>query len=204
MIILKTEEEKPKKRWGNKYTPKIYISKKNLQFSKRSKQKDSGLKDNKINFRKKKKKETIFSSFCRVRSFLSLKKKYRGKRGINSIIHIKITPNNVFCTFRNFKRTLVVLTAGIVKLKVSKKSLKYITKFIIKAFVKKIKKEIRKKNTILYISGPIKIRKRIIRQIRRYLKYRNLLINILIKKSFNGCRAKKAKRKKRKGFRVFK
>ena len=153
-------------------------------------------------FKKRKKKSLFFNTF-KTQNLIK-KKTRKGKSKIRAIIHIRVTPNNIFCTFRSLKKTLVVLTAGIAKLKVSKRKLKYVSKFLIEGFIEKIKLKIRKKTSLLHISAPVKIRKKIIKQIIKGLKYKSLIINMLIKKSFNGCRAKKAKRKKRKGFRVFK
>lgn len=165
-------------------------------------------KKNYKNFKVKhppKKKTTSLKKFIHKRKKnLKIVKNYILKKNFKYLIHIRITPNNIFCTFRNLKKTLAVLTAGIIKLKVSKRKLKFAYKQIIGKFIKAIKKRTAKETSVLYISGPKKVRKKATKHIIKRLKYNKLLVKILEKKSFNGCRPKKAKRKKRKGFRVFK
>jgi ribosomal protein S11 len=120
-------------------------------------------------------------------------------------ITIKVTPNNVFCTLKTKKnQTLIVLSAGILKIKTSKKKIKFSIKLIIPKFLKNLKKVVNNKTSIINISGPKKIRKNILKQIFKNLTKTKLIFNIKEKKCFNGCRAKKKKRKKRKGLRIFK
>ena len=136
------------------------------------------------------------------RKFKKLLKSLFLKKKIDYKINIKIIPNNIFCTLIRLKKkseTILLVSAGILKLKVTKKKLKYISKILIENFLNKIKKIIRKKISILNISGPIKIRKRILRQAIKTLKKNKMIINLEEKKSFNGCRPKKKRRKKRKG-----
>ena len=120
-------------------------------------------------------------------------------------ITIKITPNNVFCNLKTKKnKTLIVLSAGILKIKTSKKKMKFAIKIIIPKFLKNLKKIVNNKKTIVNISGPKKIRKNILKQFFKTLIKTKLIFNIKEKKCFNGCRAKKKRRKKRKGLRIFK
>jgi ribosomal protein S11 len=128
------------------------------------------------------------------------------KEKINYMIDIKITPNNMFCclkTGNSTKQTLILLSAGILKLNISKKKLKFASKYIMQKFLKNLR-IIRKKYIFLNVKGPAKIKKYIVKQIITSLKHSKLLINICENKSFNGCRPKKIKRKKRKGFRILK
>jgi hypothetical protein len=124
------------------------------------------------------------------------------KKDLRYTIDIKITPNNIFCTFRSLKTTLIVLTAGILKIKLTKRKLKFVSKILVQKFIKNLKKTIQGKVSILNISGPIKLVKKIVTQFVKELSESTLIINIKNKKSFNGCRPKKARKKKRKGLRV--
>jgi ribosomal protein S11 len=121
-------------------------------------------------------------------------------------LSIRVTPNNVFCTLKNIlrKKTISLGSSGIYKVKTSKKTLRYSTKVILEYFLKTIKKELNSKKVIVNIIGPIRIRKAILKQLKKYFKKSSLILNIENKKCFNGCRPKKKKRKKQKGLRVFK
>lgn len=124
----------------------------------------------------------------------------------NYNLSIKITPNNIFCLLKSTKnqKTILLLSAGILKLKISKKKLKFASKIIIQNFIKKIKKRLRNKKIIITLSGPKKIRKFILKQLIFSFKKTRLLINATNKKIFNGCKVKKKRKKKQKGKRIFK
>lgn len=127
-------------------------------------------------------------------------------------ITIKVRINNVFCTFKNLNTNKMIFgrSAGIYKLKVSKKTLKFNTLRIIKQFFNEIKRFLKpiKHKQIFYLklSSPIRIRLKIFRIFIQSTKRHSVMrfINILEKKAFNGCRPIKTKRKKGKGLRVFK
>lgn len=121
-------------------------------------------------------------------------------------ICIRITPNNIFCVLRdNIKnQTVILVSGGLIKIKISKKKLKFINKLFIETFISKIEENVKGKTCLVKISGPKKIIRFVSKQIIKSLKKSKLLINVLNKKVFNGCRAKKIRRKKRKGMRVFK
>ena len=124
-------------------------------------------------------------------------------------INIKITPNNIFCVLRDNKKnkTIILISAGILEIKVSKKKLKFVNKLLVQNFLNKIKTKIpqlQNKKFIVKISGPKKVIKFVSRQLISFLNKSILLMNALNKKVFNGCRAKKIRRKKHKGLRVFK
>lgn len=125
---------------------------------------------------------------------------------VNYKINIRVTPNNVFCTLKNISKQKVVIvsSAGKYKLNVSKKTLRFSNKIIIQNFIDEVKTITKKDLLLINISGPIKIRKNIIKQLSVLLKNIKLIICISDLKSFNGCRAPKKKRKKQKGLRIFK
>lgn len=136
--------------------------------------------------------------FKKIFNFLSKKIKYN--------INIKITPNNIFCILKNnnTNKTILLISAGILDLKITKKKLKFVNKILIQNFIDKIGKKLNQKTCIVKISGPKKITKFISKKLILSLLKTRLLINFLNKKIFNGCRVKKTRKKKRKGLRVFK
>ena len=64
------------------------------------------------------------------------------------------------------------------------------------SFLKSIKKKIKIKQLLLKITGPIRIRKRLLKDLGVHLKNVNLIVETTSLKCFNGCRAAKKKRKK--------
>jgi len=174
----------------------------------------------KLKFKYKYKKKSVL---LKNKTLLRLKKTFKSKPYfINPIfqniinakldnkitfkINIRITPNNVFCTLKDLikNKVLVVSSAGKYKLNVSKKTLRFTNKIIIQNFIEEIKYLLKKELLIINISGPIKIRKNIVKQLGILLKNTKLIICIEDLKSFNGCRVPKKKRKKQKGLRIFK
>jgi len=122
-------------------------------------------------------------------------------------VRIKVTSNNVFCTFwsLNGLKTFKVCSAGMKKVTISKKRLFFGAKLVIQSFIydlKLWKKSYRNKNTLFFYSlnAPTKIRNFIIRTIIKHAA----TINIEYSKPFNGCTARKKRRKKRLRFRSFK
>jgi ribosomal protein S11 len=118
------------------------------------------------------------------------------KQKIDFFINIKIMKNNFFCTLKNKEKTLILISSGKLKIKVSKRKLKAASKIIIKRFIYIIKKTIRGKNSLLTISGQIKTTKQVIKQLISGLNKCKIILNIKDKKCFNGCRPKKKRRKK--------
>lgn len=139
----------------------------------------------------------IFNPTFQILHKLPLKKSF--------IINIKITSNNIFCTLKNKNKILYILSAGksIVKT-LSKKTLRYKSQLIIKEFFKNIKNFLDKNNLLINIEGTKKIRSLILRNLSTYFKNKKIIININLKKCFNGCRPPKKRRKRQKGLRVFK
>lgn len=139
-----------------------------------------------------------------------LKKLISFQNKINFHIIIKIIPNNIFCTVKHVYKsasvkTLLVLSAGILKLKISKKKLKYSSKIFIEKILNFINRFLKHQTLLVRITGPVKIKKKIIRFLtKRLRKNNNLFVQIQEKKCFNGCLSKKKKRKKRRKFRNFK
>jgi ribosomal protein S11 len=122
-------------------------------------------------------------------------------------MNIKITPNNIFCSFRREKKTMLVLSSGILKVKSTKKKLKFTSELIIKKFLMETKKFINDGNLlIIVLTAPLNVRKEVLELIYDKVEEKELEIIVKIdeRTSFNGCRAKKKKRLKIKGVRVTK
>lgn len=128
---------------------------------------------------------------------------------------ILVKKNNVFCTFSNFeeKKTIKACSSETYKIKVSKKTLRYTYDLVLDKFYRDIKKQVYKnkkkffsrKNGVFVTLVCSKIlRKKVLKSIRRNFKKTPLLIKVLNKKIFNGCRPPKKVRKKRRRMRIYK
>ena len=139
----------------------------------------------------------IFNPTFQILQKLNLKKSF--------IINIKITSNNVFCTLKNKAKTLYILSAGksVVK-NLSKKTLRYKSQLIIKEFLKNIKPFLIKNHFLINIEGTKKIRSLTLKNLSHYFKNKKTIINVNLKKCFNGCKPPKKRRKRQKGLRIFK
>ena len=138
--------------------------------------------------------------------FVSIVKTLKENKKTKIQLNIKLTPNNVFCTLRNLStsKTILARSSGSYKLNVSKKKLKFSNKLILNLFFKEIK--IHLKNVLLFVqlSGPLKLRKAIIKQLSTRLRHKEIIIKTKELKCFNGCRSKKKKRKKQRSLKVYK
>jgi hypothetical protein len=126
----------------------------------------------------------------------------------SNILNIKVASNNIFCTLNetSSNKILVKCCAGKYKIKLSKKSIKFHIKKILYLFFRENKfrkAQVSKKNLIIVLTAPTRIKTKILKQIISISK-KNIIIKINSKKCFNGCKVSKKKRKKQKGFRIFK
>ena len=122
-------------------------------------------------------------------------------------ITIRATSNNVFCTLLDTKqnRTLFLGYSGKYNIKTSKRSLKFSSKHIIESFFKEINKKFNLDNGLfINLILPKRIKKKTIKIVKSYYGKKKVILNVIGKKCFNGCKPKKKKRKKRKGFSLFK
>lgn len=167
---------------------------------------------NRNNFSLKKKRVNKSKLKFLKRKRLALNPKFRSLLSIKKKVHyqlsIRIKQNNIFCTFKNIRKktTILVASSGKLKLKITKKTLKFSNKRIIKKFLNKIKNFSKMFNLVLLvdIKAPIKMRKFIIKQFSYLSTVSSLIFSVYENKCFNGCRPKKKKRKKQKRFRLFK
>ena len=165
----------------------------------------------KLRLKQKKSQALIFNLKQKSYPFTSVFQQIvKATKKINFHITIRVTPNNVFCTLKDVikNKILLIKSAGLVKLKVSKKTLKFANKLIVQNFIEQILPILQSKTeqkVILSIRGPIKIRKTIIKQF-TLLALKNILLvlQVLSLKCFNGCRPKKKKRKKQKSLLILK
>jgi hypothetical protein len=96
-------------------------------------------------------------------------------------------------------------------MKVSKKGIRNYSKLIANAFLKDLRdKQIKfNKPLVAKIIAPVGIRKPLLTifknsLFKKFHQKRKLLLEVVSKKVFNGCRPRKKVRKKRKGLRLFK
>ena len=167
----------------------------NLKFKKKKIRK--GLKKYKRNRQLLKKINSFNKTFLKISKLKNLNLFHK--------INIRATSNNVFCTLVDIKskKTLNVAYAGKYKIKTSKRTLKFSSKVIIENFLKEINERLK---TFVFISLilPKRIKRKTIKLLKKSFKNKKVILNVIGKKCFNGCRPSKKKRKKRKGFRIFK
>jgi hypothetical protein len=90
------------------------------------------------------------------------------------------------------------------KLNASKRQLKFVVNILLIQIFKYLKKKFRKANFVIIIRGMSFIKKKIVRKIQFFFRNQMYLLVSKSSKIFNGCRAKKIRRKKYKKFRVLK
>ena len=73
-----------------------------------------------------------------------------------------------------------------------------------KEFLKKIQKYLKKNDFYINIIGTKKIKELTLRSLSNYFKNKKVLLNLDLKKCFNGCRPPKKRRKRQKELRIFK
>ena len=145
-----------------------------------------------------------FSKIKRLRDLI--KENFLIKTKTGFIISIKVTSSNIFCVLKKRKenKTILLVSGGTLKLRVSKKKIKFLYREILNTFLKRVRIKVKDELSTIRIYAPKRFRKPIVTSIRYLLKRKKFILNIEEKKCFNGCRPRKARRKKRKGFRIFK
>lgn len=146
---------------------------------------------------------------------------------IKKILTIRIKPNNVFCTLKNLiSNRMVSGSSTKYKVKMSKKTLRYNYKIVIRSFLEETKKVLKTKFLFVCIVAPRRIRRDLLRILKKKLMFKPksilklspnkdeeeivrkhphlLMFDFYAKKCFNGCRARKKKRKKQRGLRIYK
>lgn len=194
---------------NSKEANKFQRNKKPKDFKKFQKNKKHSSKNAKRkNFWKKPVRKFLVSFKLAGRPFLRHVKKSNLSK--YSFLTFHVYPNNVFCTLKTLKDSKFVLlntaSSGKYKIKLSKKNLRHKTKFVILSFLKELKQKKLDLTKFIGIKliAPVKQKKIIIKLLSSELKRKNFIFEVVGKKVFNGCRAKKMVRKKRRYFRKFK
>lgn len=146
---------------------------------------------------------------------------------VKKILTIRIKPNNVFCTLKNLTSNRMMSGSSTkYKVKMSKKTLRYNYKIVIRSFLEETKKVLKTKFLFVCIIAPRRIRRDLLRILKKRLMFKPkkslklstdeegeeiirkcphlLMFDFYAKKCFNGCRARKKKRKKQRGLRIYK
>lgn len=127
-------------------------------------------------------------------------------RLFQSLLIFRIKQNNFFVTLVNLKtqKVLKIWSCGLYKLNASKRQLRFVVNILLIQIFKYLHTKFRKVNFVLILRGMSFIKKKVARKIQIYFRNRIYLLVSKSSKIFNGCRAKKIRRKKYKKFRVLK
>lgn len=128
------------------------------------------------------------------------------------LITIRMTQNNIFCYIGNIatNKTLLKLSSGLVKINITKKTVKFHSSRIIPYFFSLLRPKM-----INYVIGinlivPKTLKRKIFYLVLskfKKVRTKKMFLKLFFfsgKKCFNGCRAAKLKRKKRHKFRIYK
>lgn len=128
------------------------------------------------------------------------------KNIIKWIANIKITPNNIIVALTDRTGKLKFLTsAGKLGLACSKRTLKFVVKMVLIRFFNHLKKKKITEALYFRLTAPKNYRRKVLKTImKKEIRAGKNLLEGLSKLPFNGCRPPKARRKKRKGLRIFK
>src|SRR5690606_29631442 len=148
-------------------------------------------------FLKTKKNTKLFKNFFIDNFYKKLQKtKY--------IVNIKVNPNNTLITLTdNLENTKYKISAGILGLHSSKKNYKLIYNLVFTEFFKYLRNEKIYKNLLFRLVVPKLLRRRLIIRLKFYIKTTNIFEGSR-RLAFNGCRAPKMRRKKRKRLKITK
>jgi hypothetical protein len=120
------------------------------------------------------------------------------------LLVLRVKQNNLFVTLINFRTNKVwkIWSCGLYKLNVSKRQLKFVANILLTQVFKYLKKKFPKANFVIIIRGMSFIKKKMIHKIKIFLRKKMYLLVLKSSKIFNGCRAKKIRRKKRHKYKV--
>jgi ribosomal protein S11 len=164
---------------------------------------------NKFKFYKKSFKTSfLIKKVLGSKSYQSFNKKLFLLKKLNSykILSFKTTSNNIFIHLSDYLKTSIsTCSSGKYKIKTTKKKIKHNLKIVIDSFFKDLKNRlIDHDRVVVRVICFFRIRKLVVKLLFAKLKLNSIVWDIRSKKSFNGCREKKKKRKKQKGLRIFK
>jgi len=157
-----------------------------------------------------KKKAYIRKKKCKARFvFFFERHQFYLKRNVSLFTYLlilRIKQNNLFVTLLNLRtnKTRKIWSCGLYKLNASKRQLKFVINILLVQIFKYLKKKFRNATFVIIIRGMAFIKKKVVRKIRFFFRKQMYLLVLKSSKIFNGCRAKKIRRKKYKKFRVLK
>jgi len=125
---------------------------------------------------------------------------------ISHSIKIWVKANNVFCicTDNKTNKTVNFCNSGMYKIPTSKRKVKHTYMLIFNKFIAETKKKVKIRGLMFTISCPKRLRYKLLKRFPTRFKKMPLVVNVLDKKIFNGCRPAKKIRKKRRIMRVYK
>lgn len=178
-----------------------YYSQLNVQKSNSSLFEEDILKKKSLTYLKRVKKTKL--SFFQL--ILNIKKQLNTLK-FNFIFAINLLQNNIFSFLLSLPRKKIIFfkTASNYGIKITKKLLKRNCFVFLKPLILLLYKYVKDRHIIIILSSPKRLRKKILKYLNLRLKVFVKLLCINTSYCFNGCRAKKIRRKKRKGLRIFK
>jgi len=155
----------------------------------------------KVYIRKKKYNSRLVFFFERYKFYFKRKASL-----FKTLLILRIKQNNLFVTLLNLRTNRVskIWSCGLYKLNASKRQLKFVTNILLIQMFKYLKKKFRKTNFVIIIRGMSFIKKKVVRKLQFFFRNQMYLLVSKSSKIFNGCRAKKMRRKKYKKFRILK
>jgi len=123
-----------------------------------------------------------------------------------SLVSIRVTQNNIFCTLTNLvtQKVVYALSAGRSKLHTSKKSLKYCFHTLLPIFLKRITFPVKGSVALVNFTVTRRLRRFTLFKLTEPFRWVSCYLFFNGKKCFNGCRPPKQRRKKHKKYRIFK
>jgi hypothetical protein len=131
------------------------------------------------------------------------------KRKLRTFLRFNVTvyPNNIFCNLKDGRSNNIIksMSTGSLKLKTTKKRLNFNIKNFLFMFLKqivKIKKVRYIKHIFIKIVSPARLKPKILEMLqgglfKKFVRNKNIILELPAKKVFNGCRPKKDLRKKK-------
>lgn len=125
---------------------------------------------------------------------------------ISHEIKFEMASNNLFCSCTNMqtKNTVNVCNSGKFKIVTSKRKLKHTFLIIFNKFIAETNEKVKIIGLLFTLSCPKRLQSKLLKNFTARFKNIPMVVNVLAKKVFNGCRPAKKVRKKRRIMRIFK
>ncbi len=193
--INSISQKNPKKNFNNKKKFLKSASSKRSKFKK----KNRFLKPiSNSSFRRAFRQKRIGRGFSRFKSFIR-------QKFFN--LTVRVAYNNMFITLRDSKSNLLLknVSAGNYKINISKKGLRFQAKEVFNLFLKDIRglKIPMNRSVVTKVIAPITVRRILLKDLsklflKKFKKKKSFIVAIDPKKIYNGCKARKMVKKKRK------